>query len=329
MNQYTFPILRLLADGRFHSGEEIASQLDITRATVWNALQDAGAMGVKLFSVRGRGYRLPEPIEFLNRKAVLEALGTARSSIHLELHEQLESTNTTLMQQAGIGAAHGTCVAATLQTQGRGRRGRTWHAGLGNSLTFSLLWRFDTGAAALSGLSLAAGVALIRAFREMGLENARLKWPNDVLVQHEDQHYKLAGMLIELQGDMEGPSAAVIGVGINLHLPDEVRSNIDQAAIGMQAVMDRNVSPNALLGAQLRHLSQVLGEFGEGGFGKVREEWLQYHAYHEKPVRLMLPDGREIRGMAAGVAEDGVLLVETPEGLQRFASGEISLRGAA
>lgn len=329
MNQYTFPILRLLSDGRFHSGEEIASQLGITRATVWNALQDAGAMGVKLFSVRGRGYRLPEPIEFLNRKAVLEALGTARSSIHLELHEQLESTNTTLMKQAGTGVAHGTCVAATLQTQGRGRRGRTWHAGLGSSLTFSLLWRFDAGAAALSGLSLAAGVALIRAFREMGLKNARLKWPNDVLVEHEGQHHKLAGMLIELQGDMEGPSAAVIGVGINLHLPDEVRGNIDQAAIGMQAVMDRNVSPNALLGAQLRHLSQVLGEFGQGGFGNVREEWLQYHAYHEKPVRLILPDGREIRGMAADVAEDGVLLVETPEGLQRFASGEISLRGAA
>ncbi|HYG13764.1 MAG TPA: biotin--[acetyl-CoA-carboxylase] ligase, partial [Methylophilaceae bacterium] len=233
MNNLTFPILRLLADGRFQSGEEIARHFGVTRATVWNALKDAESLGVRLFSVRGRGYRLPEPIQLLEHDSVLAAIGEQGSWFNLELHDHLESTNSYLMKQASNGCGHATCVAASLQTKGRGRRGRAWQSGLGASLTFSLLWRFQAGAAALSGLSLAVGVALIRALHAAGVKDARLKWPNDVLV---NQH-KLAGILIELQGDMEGPSAAVIGIGLNLRLPEHVKRHIDQAATDLQSLM--------------------------------------------------------------------------------------------
>jgi BirA family biotin operon repressor/biotin-[acetyl-CoA-carboxylase] ligase len=216
MNTLTFPILRLLADGRFHSGEAIARHFRVSRTTVWNALQEAEALGVQIFSVRGRGYRLPEPVAWLERDAVLDAIGEQRAWYKLELHDHLESTNSYLMQQAALGAPHASCVAASLQTRGRGRRGRVWQSGLGASLTFSLLWRFQSGAAALSGLSLAVGVAMVRSFRAFGIAEAQLKWPNDLVVERQGQFRKLAGILIELQGDMEGPSAAVIGIGVNL-----------------------------------------------------------------------------------------------------------------
>lgn len=322
MNNLTFPILRLLADGRFQSGEEIARHFGVTRATVWNALKDAEAMGVQLFSVRGRGYRLPEPIQLLEHDSVLDAIGQQRTWFNLELHDHLESTNSYLMKQASTGCAHATCVAASLQTKGRGRRGRAWQAGLGASLTFSLLWRFQAGASALSGLSLAVGVAIIRALHAVGVTEAQLKWPNDVLVNRQ----KLAGILIELQGDMEGPSAAVIGIGLNLRLPEHVKRHIDQAAIDLQTLMRPPPNPSELLGLLLRHLAEVLSEFESNGFEKLRDEWIQHHAYHNQPVLMLLPDGRQSHGIVVDVASDGVLMVETATGVQRFTAGEISLR---
>jgi BirA family biotin operon repressor/biotin-[acetyl-CoA-carboxylase] ligase len=323
MNNLTFPILRLLADGRFQSGEDIARHFGVTRATVWNAIQEAEALGVEIFSVRGRGYRLPQPIKLLEYESVLHAIGDQRAWFTLELHDHLESTNSYLMKKAAAGAPHATCVAASLQTKGRGRRGRSWQSNLGARLTFSLLWRFQAGASALSGLSLAVGVALMRALHDVGIKQAQLKWPNDILCDYR----KLAGILIELQGDMEGPSAAVIGIGLNLHLPEHVQKHIDQAAVDMHSLAPQPIDPSTLLGTLLKHLALVLNEFETQGFEHLREEWVRHHAYQQQQVHMLLPDGREMLGVVNGIAPDGVLLVETANGLQRFSAGEISLRG--
>jgi BirA family biotin operon repressor/biotin-[acetyl-CoA-carboxylase] ligase len=324
MNELTFPILRLLADGKFHSGETIAKQLKVSRATVWNALQDAESLGIEIFSVRGRGYKLLQPVTLLDEQAVLSAMGTQSALLKLEIHDHLESTNTYLMKKLSDGQTHANCVAANLQTKGRGRRGRTWQAGLGASLTFSVLWRFQCGAADLSGLSLAVGIALIRALHSLGVTQAQLKWPNDVLIDRE----KLAGILIELQGDMEGPSIAVIGMGINLNLPANIKQQIDQPATDLASVMQEPINPNALLGAALKHLTDVLSTFEQRGFASVRDEWTRHHAYHLQAVKVLNPNGSETSGTVINVAEDGNLLVKTAFGEQRFSSGEISLRAS-
>jgi BirA family biotin operon repressor/biotin-[acetyl-CoA-carboxylase] ligase len=282
---------------------------------------------VEIFSVRGRGYRLPQPVVLLERDSVLAAIGEQRAWFTLEVHDHLESTNSHLMKQAAAGAAHATCVAASLQTRGRGRRGRSWQAGLGASLTFSLLWRFQSGASALTGLSLAVGVALMRALHALGVQEARLKWPNDVIVPWQGHYRKLAGILIELQGDMEGPSAAVIGIGINLRLSDSLQRSIDQAAIDLASALHAEIDSNVLLGTLLQHLAAVLNEFERNGFAALREEWQRHHAYQAQRVRLLVPDGREVQAVVSGIAEDGALLAMTAAGEQRFTAGEISLRG--
>jgi len=322
MNALTFPILRLLADGKFHSGEAIARHFNVSRATVWNALQHAGQLGIEVFSVPGRGYKLPQPLILLDEQAISSTLGEYGTALQIEVHDHLPSTNSYLMQNIHA-ARHATCVAANLQTDGRGRRGRSWHAGLGASLTFSLLWRFQCGASALSGLSLAVGIALMRSLHELGISSSQLKWPNDVLINRE----KLAGILIELQGDMEGPSTAVIGMGINLKLPDNLKQQIDQPVTDLASVFNGELNPNHLLATLLKHLADVLTAFEQGGFAALRDEWTQHHAYHEQNVRMLMPDGREIHGVVKGITEDGSLLVTTAEGVQRFISGEISLRG--
>lgn len=324
MKPLTFAVLRLLSDGEFHSGEAMARQLDVSRASIWQAMRFLDEAGVVVFRVPGRGYRLREALHWIDSAKVAAALGDKADLFDLEVVDSIDSTNGRMLKKAAQGARHGSCVIAEMQTAGRGRRGREWHANLGGSLTFSLLWRFNQGAGFLSGLSLAVGVALMRALSQAGITGAGLKWPNDVLHQHR----KLAGILIELQGDMLGPSAAVIGIGLNLKLSGQVLDRIDQAAVDVHSITSNMPERNLLLAYTLLHLADVLNEFEQGGFFCLRDEWLAHHAYHDKQVRLLLPDGSQHQGHLLDVAEDGALLVRTATGKQRFTSGEISLRGA-
>lgn len=328
MNKLAFPILAVLADGKFHSGEALAQRFGVTRATVYNAIQSTELLGIKVFSVRGRGYRLPKPVTLLDADQITQACGEYAPWFHVQVLAQVDSTNRYLMQESARGIAHGTCVAAQVQTAGRGRRGRTWHSQLGGSLTFSLLWRFQCGAAGLSGLSLVVGLALVRALHGMGLSSVRLKWPNDLLVLQAGSWHKLGGILIELQGDMEGPSAAVIGIGLNLELESETQQQIDQAAMGLNQLAAAAIDPNQLLGRCLSQLAQHLMQFAEHGFAYFQGEWTAYHAFDQQAVNLLLANGQSVPGRVVGVAEEGSLLVETASGIQRFNAGEISVRSA-
>ncbi len=303
----------------------MARQLSVSRASIWQAMRNLDEAGVDLFRVPGRGYRLREPLHWIDKSKIHAGLGDKAGLFDLEIADCLASTNSRLLEKAVQGAPHGSCVVTEMQTAGRGRRGREWHANLGGSLTFSVLWRFNQGAGFLSGLSLAIGVALMRALKQAGIAGAGLKWPNDVLHQHR----KLAGILIELQGDMSGPSAAVIGIGINLKLSSKVRNRIDQAVVDIHSTGGKVPERNFLLANILLHLADVLNEFDAGGFSSLREEWLKHHAYHEKQVLLLLPDGSQHEGYLLDVADDGALLVRTAAGKQRFTSGEISLRTGA
>jgi BirA family biotin operon repressor/biotin-[acetyl-CoA-carboxylase] ligase len=331
----TFTLLRLLADGEFHSGEKLAQQLGISRTGVSNALRGVDRLGLKLFSVRGRGYCLSNPPQWLDAKRIAEHMGERAKNFRINILDNATSSNTLLLQQAKPefetgGAPGGTVLAVEWQSGGRGRLGRTWHSGLGNALTFSLLWRFDFGLSALSGLSLAAGVALIRAFRVMGIEHAQLKWPNDVL----GNHGKLAGILIEVQGDMLGPSAVVIGMGINLSLQRHLLPLIDQPVTSLANLLAESAnSPavperNQMLAVILLELDKVLVEFAAHGFTRLRTEWQSYHRFQNQAVHLILPDGSIINGIARGVAVDGALELELEDSreIKRFNIGEVSLR---
>jgi BirA family transcriptional regulator, biotin operon repressor / biotin---[acetyl-CoA-carboxylase] ligase len=325
MSALTFAALRRLSHEEFRSGERIAHDMGMSRAALWNALNCVDELGVRVFKVHGRGYRLAEPLNWLAREEVLALLGTHAKGYTLEIVDRIASTNTTLFERASAGAPSGTCLVAELQTQGRGRRGREWISPLGGGLAFSLLWRFSQGAALLSTLSLAVGVAVVRAVRELGIPEVMLKWPNDIV----HRFHKLGGILIELQGDLLGPSAAVIGIGLNVRLSEQARAQIAQPVTDLWTLRGDAMDRNQLLATCLRHLGQLLRRFETEGFRELQDEWRRYHAYHDRPVRLQLPNRASEEGRVAGIAEDGSLLLETARGEQRFTVGEISLRGRA
>lgn len=322
--QLTFALLRRLADGEFHSGEVLARQFGVTRATVNNALRDVESYGLTLYSVRGRGYRLARPLQWLDADLIRAALGGTRDALHIEILDCAASSNALLLQRASRGAASGSVLAVEWQSAGRGRMGRTWHSGLGDALTFSLLWRFESGLAALSGLSLAVGVAMMRALAELGVPGVGLKWPNDVLLNEG----KLAGILLEAQGDMLGPSAVVIGIGLNLDLPEALRERIDQAVSDLASLDMPVPERNLMLAVSLKNLVAVLHDFGEHGFAPLRAEWESHHVFQQRPVKLSLPDGSQSTGKVLGVTDDGALRLATEQGEQVFHAGEVSLRRA-
>ena len=314
-----FSVLRLLVDGEFHSGVALARTMGVSRASICNVLRSLDTAGLAIFRVRGRGYRLAQPLSLLDSAVLARELGTHAGRFQLTLLDSAVSTNTLLMQPAAAGAASGSVIAAEWQTQGRGRRGRAWHAAPTAALTFSLLWRFEQGAAALAGLSLCAGLAVARVLKAVGADDIGLKWPNDVMWRGA----KLAGILIELQGDVLGPSAAVIGIGINVRLPEGLRERIDQPAADLATACGAAPDRNRLLALLLIELENLLAVFACAGFKPLRREWQRWHVHQGKQVRLTLPDGTIVSGRAEGVAEDGSLLVATAGGSRRYHSGEL------
>ncbi len=329
MNNLLFPVLSILSDGKFHSGEMIAKHFDVSRVSIWQAISEAEKLGIEIFSVRGKGYRLSHSVQFLDEDKINQSIGEMASWLNIKVFDVIDSTNNFLMQEAPKGYPHASCVATNIQTSGKGRRGRQWQSSLGENLTFSFLWRFTKGATALSGLSLAVGVSLIRSLKKININQALLKWPNDILVKDNEEYKKLAGVLIELQGDMDGQSVAIIGIGINLKLSKNQLAKIDQPAIGINKCIDDDVDPNEFLAIIIKDLAEVLAKFESNSFEFFQDEWQSYDAFQDQAISINLRDGVIISGQAKGVTNTGALEVITEdEGIKTFSSGEVTIRKA-
>lgn len=313
-------ILRALADGRFHSGEDLARALACSRSAIWKHIRQLKKR-VDIHSVNGRGYRLAEPLELLDRELILNALAPHQrqgmSACHLL--DVVTSTNELAMLTAEEAPSTPRAWFAEHQTGGRGRRGRAWHSPYGRNLYFSLLQRFDMPLHQLAGLSIAVGVAIAEMLSGFGLQGHGLKWPNDLHWQGK----KLAGILIEATGEAEGPAYAVIGIGLNIDL-GEVPDWIDQPVASLrQAGLD--ISRNLIAGEVLARILDLSTRFTREGLTPFIHRWEGYDLYRGRPVRLIGP-GRKHTGIALGVSSDGGLRLNIDGREQVFYAGELSLR---
>lgn len=249
-------------------------------------------------------------------------LGPLAARLDLRSFAICDSSNAVLLAQAVTGASSGTVVVCDRQSSGRGRRGRNWSSDPDSSLTFSLLWRFPPRSK-LNGLSLAVGVAITRALAVCGVPQARLKWPNDLLLPVDDGWAKAGGVLIELNIDGEG-IGAVIGIGINLEVP----AGLDGLDFPAAGIADVATVPerHQLLAAVLRELVAMLDRFSSDGFAAFADAWSAQDAFADSPIRLRLDSGEHRDGVCRGVDGDGALLVDTDSGRERVLAGDVSLR---
>lgn len=258
----------------------------------------------------------------LDLAAIRQALGADACRFDVDLLPECDSTNARLLARAEAGAAGGTAIVAETQTAGRGRQGRAWHSAPGDSLTFSLLWRFAPRTSP-AGLSLAIGLATALGLEKVGAGDTapiRLKWPNDLLKEGR----KLGGILVELVPGV--PHAAVIGIGLNLRLPAAMPDELRQQSAALDGA---DHDPNVLLAALLAELRGVLDTFAATGFEPLRAAWAARHAFENAPVRLLSDFAPPRAGICRGVDRDGALLFEIDGRVERVLSGEVSLRSAA
>ena len=324
-------LLAELAAGTPRSGVELAAAAGVTRAAVWKQIEALRARGVPIEAGGTGGYRLPWPVQLLDAGRIRTALpaSVAGQLGALEVHWELDSTSSEL-QRRGAAAPDLSVVMAETQSAGRGRRGRAWLSPPGLNIYLSCVKRFDGGFAALSGLSLAVGVIVLRTLDTLDIAGAGLKWPNDVLaVASGAASGKLAGILVELSGEYQGPCAAVIGIGLNLRLTDALRAQAGQPACDLATLAggtppDRNRVAAALVAA----LADGLRQFEREGFAAFADDYARHDLLHGQPLRLSSAGG-ERDGIGAGVDNRGALLLRLPDGeTQRIDSADVTVRRA-
>ena len=319
-------VFAALSDGHFHSGEELAQALGVSRSAIWKAAGALRELGATLHAVRNRGYRLASASEPLDAAKIREALAAdVRHHVRsVEATWSTASTNSVLLARANPPAAMSEVFVAEYQTAGRGRRGRAWLASPGGAICLSLSWTFREVPRDLGALSLVIGVCALRALRELGVAGAGLKWPNDLLLGER----KLGGVLIELRAESAGPACVVIGIGLNMALGAALLARISEtgmAATDLSSAGLAQASRNSVAAALVSACLRGLRAFEREGLTPFIEEWRTADALRGRPVDVTTGDG-VAHGLARGVDVHGALLVETPQGVRRFISGDVTVR---
>ncbi|MFC4260047.1 biotin--[acetyl-CoA-carboxylase] ligase [Marinobacter lacisalsi] len=317
----TKPLLTLLADGEIHSGEYLAESLGISRTAIWKQVRKLQDAGIRVDTIRGRGYQLAAPMDLLSADGIREGLrDDLREGISLAVHDRIDSTNSEIARRWQQGETGLLVSVADCQEQGRGRRGRPWQSPVGQNLYMSIGATIGRGFTQLEGFSLVVGIALIESLKLPEGAWAGLKWPNDVLVHDR----KLAGILIELQGELEGAVRVIVGIGLNVHMKEEASVDQPWTSLGL-AVPGQSWRRDRLAAGILNQLVDRLHDFEKSGFAPFSEIWNQYDLFRDKKLRATSGDWS---GLGCGVDESGNYLLDTGQGIEKINAGEISLRVA-
>ncbi|WP_337039145.1 MULTISPECIES: bifunctional biotin--[acetyl-CoA-carboxylase] ligase/biotin operon repressor BirA [Pseudescherichia] len=319
MKDNTIPLtlISILADGEFHSGEQLGERLGMSRAAINKHIQTLRDWGVDVFTVPGKGYSLPEPIQLLSQNFISSQINQGQVAVL----PVIDSTNQYLLDRIGTLQSGDACVAE-YQQAGRGRRGRKWFSPFGANLYLSMYWRLEQGPAAAIGLSLVIGIVMAEVLRDLGASQVRVKWPNDLYLQDR----KLAGILVELTGKTGDAAQIVIGAGINLAMRKVESDVINQGWINLQEAgiaIDRNT----LAARLINELRAALELFEQEGLTPYLSRWEKLDNFINRPVKLIIGD-KEIVGISRGIDTQGALLLEQNGATKAWMGGEISLRSA-
>ncbi|MDI9224310.1 bifunctional biotin--[acetyl-CoA-carboxylase] ligase/biotin operon repressor BirA [Pantoea sp. EA-12] len=317
MKDHNVPLklVALLADGEFHSGEHLGESLGMSRAAINKHIQTLKSWGLDVYTVTGKGYSLPAPIQLLDEAEILSHL----QQPNLAVIPVIDSTNQYLLERMDQLVSGYACIAE-YQQAGRGRRGRKWFSPFGANLYLSMYWRLEQGPAAAMGLSLVIGIVMAEVLQSLGAPDVRVKWPNDLYLNDR----KLAGILVELTGKTGDAAQIVMGAGVNLVMRSESATEINQGWINLQEAGVR-INRNELAAKIINSLRDALPIFERDGLTPFVERWDTLDNFINRPVKLLIGD-REVHGIARGIDKQGGLLLEQDGEIKSWVGGEISLR---
>lgn len=316
-NKVPLTLISILADGEFHSGEHLGEQLGMSRAAINKHVQTLRDWGIDVFTVPGKGYSLPEPIQLLDESFIKSQVAEGTVAVL----PVIDSTNQYLLNRLDTLQSGDACIAE-YQQAGRGRRGRQWFSPFGANLYLSMYWRLEQGPAAAIGLSLVIGIVMAEVLQRLGAEDVRVKWPNDLYLNDR----KLAGILVELTGKTGDAAQIVIGAGINLAMRNVAADVINQGWINLQEA-GISINRNTLAVTLIQELRTALQLFEQESLAPFLPRWEKLDNFINRPVKLIIGE-REVLGISRGINEQGGLLLEQDGIIKAWVGGEISLRGA-
>lgn len=319
-------LLQRLAAGPV-SGDLLAREAGLTRAAVWKRIDALRDAGIAIAASPGRGYQLEQPLDLLEADAIRAGMSPPALAqlASLDIAWSLDSTNSELLRQPT--PPRGCAVLlAERQTGGRGRRGRAWASPLAGHVYVSLARSFDGGLTRLGGLSLVAGIAACEALRELGFADVGLKWPNDLVVADGDVLRKLGGLLVEGGGEAAGVARAVIGLGLNVRMPEHAAVAIDQPWSDLVSMSPQPPSRNVVVAMLLTHVLPALQHFDANGFASFMPRYRALDALAGRALHVH-EGGDAWSATALGIAGDGALRVRDGEGRERLVhAGDVSVR---
>jgi BirA family biotin operon repressor/biotin-[acetyl-CoA-carboxylase] ligase len=321
-------LLKVLASGEFISGQEVGDQLGISRTAISSHIKSLTNMGLDIYSVTGKGYKLAQPLSLLSKSEILsfiaqeEEMTVERLIPTVEVHSLIDSTNDYLMRRLPNQLTHGQVCLAEYQSAGRGRRGRQWISPFGSQIYLSMYWYLEQGLSAAMGLSLVSALAVSDAILAVSGVQVQLKWPNDIYIDG----VKLAGILIDLEGQALEPSHSVIGIGLNLNMPAQAADKIDQRWTDLHSHSKSNIDRNELSAKLITCLYSRLEQYQSKGLTGMLDEWHAHDVYLNKPVKLLTGE-RTTKGICRGINNQGALLLEVNGVVKPVYGGEVSLRG--
>lgn len=317
MKDHSVPLklIDILADGEFHSGEQLGETLGMSRAAINKHIQTLKSWGLEVYTVTGKGYSFPAPLQLLNEQKILGQLSQA----DIAVIPVIDSTNQYLLERMHSLPSGSVCLAE-YQQAGRGRRGRHWFSPFGANLYMSMYWRLEQGPAAAMGLSLVIGIIMAETLRSLGAQDVRVKWPNDIYLHDR----KLAGILVELTGKTGDAAQIVIGAGINLAMRTAEAAQINQGWINLQEA-GVTINRNELAATLINRLREALPVFEQEGLTPFVSRWAELDNFINRPVKLLIGE-REVHGIARGIDNQGGLQLEQDGKIQSWVGGEISLR---
>ena len=315
-------LIKQLALGQFISGQAIGEELGISRAAVSKHIRGLQDMGLDVFCVTGKGYRFAQPLRLLDKTIISENLVSDLSAVPIEVHSVIDSTNSYLLRRIPHQVKQGQVCVAEFQNSGRGRRGRQWISPFGSHIYMSMYWCLEQGISAAMGLSVVAALAVSDAINQLYNVDVELKWPNDIYANGK----KLAGILIELEGQALESSHCVIGIGLNINMPTKAAEDIDQPWTDLQSATSADIDRNQLVSTLTNCLIARLKQHKESGIVTMLDDWHKQDLYLNKPVRLITGE-KETLGICRGINNQGALLLEVDGQVKPIYGGEVSLRG--
>lgn len=305
------------------SGQQLCEEFEVSRTAIWKVIKNLKEDGYQIESVSGKGYHLIHTPNILTKSEIENHLNTEWIGREIHVFEKTQTTNNVAKELGDQGKKHGTLVVSDTQTDGKGRRGKSWQSPAGTSISMSVLLRPEISPEKASMLTLLMALSVVKGIEEVTETIFAIKWPNDIIFNKK----KICGILTEMSAEPDMVHYIVIGVGINVN-KKSIPKDLAPFASSLEAELGKEYSRVGILTSILFYFEKYYKIFLETeDLSNLKKEYETYLINQNQKVCVMEKD-KKVVGDARGITDTGKLIIEQENNkVIEINAGEVSVRG--